>query len=62
MRMRLFLHQQGDSQRVISQNSGTSQHGMQCVLKNLRKLENWRTKEEVSGLKTNEEHLKVMSL
>lgn len=39
---RVFLHQQVDSQRTISQKLNISCHGVQCVLKKMWKLDIWR--------------------
>jgi len=40
-----------DSQRAFRGKLGIFQHGVQCILKNLRKLDKGGTKEEMAGLK-----------
>lgn len=56
------MHQQGDSERGVSQKLCIARHGLQCVFnKSLRK----QTKEEVEGLRklstADEQYLKSMS-
>lgn len=43
------MHQRGNPQRAISQKCDIPQHGV--FLKDVRKLDNWKAKEEVAGPK-----------
>ena len=47
-----FFHKQGDSQKAVSWNFAIYQHGYSVSLKILKKLDEWRVKYEVTGLKT----------
>jgi len=48
-----FWQPQGDFQRDISRKLDISQLGVLSVLKKMRKLDKWRTKEAALGLKNN---------